>query len=182
MRNERGLSLIEMFIVMSLLGLFIAAVYESVLVGLRTVNAADERERIRMELAVVLDRLTREASTARTVDRAQDARFQFDADYDASGSSTGTEDNVNYQYDGATAVLQRSNAGGGTVSVARNVTSMDFDYIDDTGTTFTSCDNTSSCGSQCCRSDVRVVLVTMTSTNDKETISVTDAVTLRNRL
>ena len=53
--SERGLSLLELLIVVSLLSIFIGTVYESVVVGLRTVNAADEREDIRQQLAGALD-------------------------------------------------------------------------------------------------------------------------------
>lgn len=169
----------------SLLAVFIGAMYETVLTGLRAVNAGDERERLRMELTNALDRLTREASMARNVDRGRDTRFQFDADYDGDGSSSGSERDVNYNYDAANQALQRDNSGGSTITIASHVTSLDFDYLDSAGApTYTSCDSTSGCGvagdGTCCRSEVRVVLITMTGTNDQETVSVTDAVALRN--
>ena len=175
----------ELMVSMSLLAIFIGAMYETVLTGLRAVNASDERERLRMELTNTLDRLTREASMARNVDRATDTRVQFDADYDGSGTSTGAENNVNYEYDAANDILKRSDGSGSTITLASYVTSLDFDYLDSAGSpTYTSCDSTSGCGSAgdgtCCRSEVRVVLITMTGTNDQETVSVTDAVNLRN--
>ena len=174
-----------MMVSMSLLAIFIGAMYETALTGLRAVNSGDERERLRMELTNALDRLTREASMARNVDRATDTRVQFDADYDGDGSSTGSEDNVNYNYDSSSQILQRDNSGGSTITIASHVTSLDFDYLDSAGSpTYTSCDSTSGCGSAgdgtCCRSEARVVLITMTGTNDQETVSVTDAVNLRN--
>jgi hypothetical protein len=161
--------------------MFLGAVYECFIFGLRVAGSASERSRIRLELTGVLDHLTREAGTARNVDRAQDTRFQFDADYDGSGGSSGVERNVNFEYDATNDVLNRDHSGGSTVALAHTVTAVDFDYIDDTGTTYTTCDSTSSCGSNCCRDDVRAVLVTITATNNNETISVTDAATLRNR-
>ena len=82
-------------VVTVLLGGFLAVAYHVFIVGLRVVNVASTRERIRLQMAQVLDRLTREAATARNVDRAQGTRFQFDADYDGSGSSSGTERDVN---------------------------------------------------------------------------------------
>ena len=179
--RHAGFTLLEVMVVTVLLGGLIAVAYDVFIAGLRVANAASTRERIRLQLAQVLDRLTREAATARNVDRAQATRFQFDADYDGSGGSSGSEDNVNYNYDSANSEFERDDSGGSTVVVADHVTSIDYDYIDDTGTTYTTCDSTSSCGSNCCRSEVRAVLVTMTATIGGETISVTDAATLRNR-
>ena len=164
-----------------LAGGFLAVAYDVFIVGLRVANVATTRERIRLQLAQVLDRLTREAATARHIDHSTGTRFQFDADYDGSGSSTGSEDNVNYNYDSANSEFERDNSGGSTVVVADHVTSADYDYIDDTGTTYTTCDSTSSCGSNCCRTEVRAVLVTLTATVGGETISVADAATLCNR-
>ena len=158
---------------MTLLGIFFGAVYETLIGGLRIVNAGSDRERLRQQLANTLDRLTREASAASNVDRAQDQRFQFDADLDGDGNN---EDNINYvvQNGGLDRVYS-----GDTVTLVKNVSSLDFDYIDQNGTTNATCDSTSSCGSNCCRSEVRVVQITITGTVGSESMSVAGAVCLR---
>jgi hypothetical protein len=160
-------------VAMALLGAFFTGVYETLITGLRTVNAADEREDIRQQLTVALDRLTREASAANTVDRAQNQRFQFDADLDGDGAD---EDNINYVVQSGE--LDRVYSGD-TLPLVKNLAALDFDYIDNTGTTYTTCDSTGSCGSNCCRSEVRVVLITITATKDTESMSVAGGVHLR---
>ena len=160
-------------IVVSLLGIFFGAVYETLIAGLRTVNAGNDREALRQQLSNALDRLTREASAANNVDRAQDQRFQFDADLDGDGND---EDNINYVVQNGG--LDREYSGD-TVTLVKNVSSLDFDYIDQNGASYGTCDSTSSCGSNCCRSEVRVVQITITGTRGNESMSVAGAAYLR---
>jgi len=157
------------------MGIFIGAVYESVIIGLRAVSTANDREIVRQQLIRALDRLTREASAANTVDYAQDQRFQFDADLDGDGSS---ENNINYAV--SSGVFQRS-YGSETLNLVSNLTSLDFDYVDENNVLNGSCDFTSSCGSRCCRSDVKVAHLTMTATKNNEVFSITGAVCLRDK-
>ena len=167
--SERGLSLLELLIVVSLLSIFIGTLYESVVVGLRTVNAADEREDIRQQLANALDLLVREANLASNVDNAEDQRLQFDADLDGNGT---TENNVNYQV--SSGDLQRVYSGT-TVTLVRDLTSLDFNYLDTSGANVTT-----PVGSQPTRDTIRVVQITATATKDQETISLASAAYLRN--
>ena len=170
--RSEGLSLLELLIVISLLGIFMAAVQESVVYGLRTVNAADEREEIRRQLASALDRLTREARMARNVDNATSTRFQFDADFDGSGSSTGTERNINYEVQSG--VLIREHSGGSVVTIVPKLTSLTYDYRDLNDADMTPPVTGGS------RADIRVVQVTMTAVYDQESITVADSVYLTN--
>ena len=167
--SAHGFTLLELFIVITLVALFLGAVYETVIVGLRTVNAADDRETIRSQLTSALDRFVRDASVANNVDLGQDAQFQCD---------TPSVNNVNYQY--SNGVLTRQDASSSQITILSNLTAFDFDYIDVNGTSYASCDNTSSCGSRCCRSNARVVEVSATVTKDTETITVATAAFLRN--
>lgn len=167
--TERALSLLELLITVSLLSIFVGSVYESVVVGLRTANAADKREDIRQQLAGALEALTREASLASNVDNAEDQRLQFDADLDGNGT---TENNVNYQV--SSGDLQRVYSGT-TVTLVRDLTSLDFNYADSTGA-----DLTTPVGSQPTRDTIRVVQITATATKDNETISLASAAYLRN--
>lgn len=167
--SERGFSLLELLITISLLGIFMAAVYESVISGLRMANASDEREAIRQQLAHALDLLTREAAIASRVDNAEDQRFQFDADLDGNGT---TENNVNYNV--SSGDLQRT-YNGITVTLIRDLSSLDFDFVDSGGSTLST-----PVGNQPLRDTIRVVQITVTATNDNETISLTSAAYLRN--
>jgi hypothetical protein len=158
-----------LLITISLLGIFMAAVYESVISGLRMANASDEREAIRQQLAHALDLLTREAAIASRVDNAEDQRFQFDADLDGNGT---TENNVNYNV--SSGDLQRT-YNGITVTLIRDLSSLDFDFVDSGGSTLST-----PVGNQPLRDTIRVVQITVTATNDNETISLTSAAYLRN--
>jgi hypothetical protein len=146
-----------------------AAVYESVISGLRVANASDEREAIRQQLANTLDLLIREASITSNVDNAEDQRFQFDADLDGNGNA---EDNINYQVSGGD--LQRT-YNGTTVTLIRDLSSLDFDFVDSGGSTLST-----PVGSQPTRDTIRVLQITVTATNDHETLSLTSAAYLRN--
>jgi len=165
---ERGFSLLELLVVVSLLGIFIGAVYEVVIVGLRVVNAADEREDINQQLTKALDLLTREASLINNVVSAQDQRLKFDADLDGNGT---TENNIEYQVSSGT--LQRSYSGA-TVTLVNNLTSLDFDYTDLNGAAMT----TPIPGSDL--DNIRVVQISVTATKDNEAISLATAAFLRN--
>ena len=166
-RTESGFSLIELFIVISLMGLFMGAMQESLITGLRVVSAADRRETIRQLLASALERFARDASTASNVDRAQTDELQFD---------TPSVNNVEYAYDSSAGTLTRDD-GSSTQIILRNLTTFDFDYVDCQGTLYT---GTVSGGST--EESLRVVQVVATVTQSQETIAVARAVFLRNML
>lgn len=160
-----------MMLVLSLWGLFMGAVYETVIVALRVMNASGSREAIRGQLAKTLDQLTREASSlADHIDVTQDARFQFD-------TPTST-DNINYVYTsgaGGTGTLTRQDSvrsalGLSPIAILNNLSSFDFDYAEQGATTTTASPN---------EDDVRVVHVTATVTKNNETISASSAAFLR---
>ena len=167
--SERGLTLLELIVVVVLLSILIGAVYEVVIVGLRTVHASDEREEIRQELSNALDLLTREASLANNLDNAEDQRLQFDADLDGNGT---TENNINYQV--SSGDLQRV-YNGVTVTFVKDLTSLDFNYTGSGGANLTT-----PVATQALRDTIRVVQVTITATKDNETISLASAAYLRN--
>ena len=168
-RSCHGFTLIELCIVITLLALFGGAVYESVIVGLRTANASDERENIRQQLANALDMLTREASLADVVDVAADQQFQFDADLDGDGT---VENNINYQVSSGT--FQRV-YNGATLTLVRNLASLDFNYVDSAGSNMAT-----TVPDQATRNTIRVMQVTTSATNDAETVSLANAAYLRN--
>ena len=172
--SARGFSFIELMIVMSLLGLFLGTVQETLIVGLRATSASDDREDIRLQLAKSLDQFTREAAAANGVDCAMDQRFQFDAD-DINGDGSADND-INYRVNSG--VFERV-FGGTTVTLVTNLTSLDFEYLDSSNASLANC-SASGCGASSCRDSLRVVQVTITATKHGEVVSVTDAVRLRN--
>ncbi len=165
--SNRGLSLIEMMIVLSLWGLFMGAVYETVIIALRVTNGSNSREAMRIQLAKTLDQITREAgSRADNIDQTQDARFQFD--------TPGSVNNVNYVYTsgaGGTGTLtRRDSTMSAATTILRNLSSFDFDYTEQGDTTTTASPSAN---------DVRVVHVTATVTQNNETIFASSAAFLR---
>ncbi len=159
---NRGFTVLELMIVISLMGLFFAAVQESVIVGLRAVNAADDRETIRQQVTSALDRLTREAVLASNVDQADSGQFQFDM----PGTS-----NVNYAYNSST--LTRTSAGTAQ-TILQHITSFTLSYIDSSGNTLAT---PVAAGA---RNTIRVVQLAVTVNPDTETLSLASAAYLRN--
>jgi hypothetical protein len=151
-------------IVISLLGLFFGAVYESLLIGLRATTAAHRREDVRRQLSRAMDQLTREIAAAYDVDDAEDQRFQFDArDINGDGSD---DTNINYRV--ASGDLERVEDGV-TVVLIRDLASLDFDYVDDTGATLSTPVSSSD------EDDIRIVQITLTAASGAESISLAAA-------
>jgi len=148
-------------IVVSLLGLFIAAVYETVITGLRTVNAADDRAYLQQRLSQTLELFAREASVANNVDEARTDEFNFDT------PST----DLDYEYDSSAGTLSRE---GDVILV--HLTAFDFDYVNCLGATHTGTVSGSA------EDTLRVVQVTATMARDTETFSMTSSTFLRNML
>ena len=170
-RFDHGFSLLEVSIVTLLLGVFFGAVYESVIVGLRTTNAADERENARQHVANALDRLTREVGLAKTssITLANNAQFRFNADLNGDGTIGADETNIIYQIQGSD--LQRVDSNG-TVTLVKGLTTLTpFSYLKSDGTTWSSSDGLSA---------IRVLQVALTAVVDNETVSVASAAYLRN--
>ena len=163
--NRGGFSLLEILVSVVILAAFFGVVYETVIVGLREVETNDEREDARRQLTQALDRLVREASTATNVDVAQTAQLQFD---------TASVNNVNYQYTSGTQVLTRSDASTSAVTIASGLTSFDFDYLDCLGVSYT--------GTVSTPTRVRVAQIVATITDGNESVSLTQAVFLRNTI
>ena len=170
-RAQAGFSLLELFIVLSLLVLFGMAIQDTVVLGVRAANATNERETVRREVATALDRFTREVSMADVVDVANDQRCQFDADIDGNGS---VDNNINYRVNSGD--LQRV-FGGRTLTLIPDLGSMEFDYMDIGGTTY---DDYGNDCSGCPRANIRIVQITVTATRGNETITAGSAASLRN--
>jgi len=161
-RDERGFSILELMIVITLLASFFGAVYETVIVGIRSADSANDRETIRIQMMKTLDLLTREASAAYHVDNSTSSRFQFDmriGDTNGDGAAE-NQNNINYQV--VSGSLQRA---GVTILSSATVT---FTYLDTNGNA------TSTAG------NVRVMQVTMSKTVEGETLSLSAATRLRN--
>lgn len=164
LRRDRraGLTILEMLIVASLFGLFMTAMFDTVLTGLRVTHTAGDRERIRQELVAVLDRMTREIAAAENVDDADDNRFQFD-----------TVDVSNVEYDYASGALTHDDGDSSSRIVLRNITAFDFDYWDNTNTQL----STPVPGAS--EDTIRMVQVSITVTRNNETVTLAQAAFLR---
>lgn len=161
--SERGISLLELILTISLFGLLMGTVYETVITGLRVVNAANDRESVRLQLAKAMDLLTRETMAAYNVDYAQSQRFQIDTRV-VDGNGDGQADNLtNINYQVVSGDLQREG-----VTLVGDLTALTFTYLDSNG------NSTSSANS------VRVMQITMTAARNGETMSLASATRLRN--
>lgn len=159
---------------LTLLAVFVATVYGTVIVGLRMAGSVDEREDVRQQLANALDRFTREARMARNVDTARDGDFQFDADFNGDGSSRAADGETNITYCLNNGVFERKQGGNAALTLAEDIDSVAFDYVDSSGTAHDECTGA------CNKGDLRVAQVTLTATKDSETLSMTAAVFLDN--
>lgn len=168
---ERGVTLLELMLAVMMLGIFGVVIHQTALVGLRTVNAADERESVRQELSNALDLFTREARMAMNVDFSTSTRFQFDADFDGDGSSTGNETNIDYRLQSGS--FDRT-YGGNTVTLVEDADSLDFNYTDGTGSSMS---EPVTGGNQ---ADIRVVELVITGKNDDASLTMTSSVFLDN--
>ena len=154
-----------MILTLSLVALFFGGVYETVITGLRVVQATLVREQLRAAAASALERLVRDLSLANNVDAAQDARFQVD---------TSAVNDVDYRYDSSAHTLTRSDASVAIRTVLRNVTAFDFDYVDSAGASLTTPVSGAS------EDTIRVVQVQLTVASGSEQVSMAAAVYLRN--
>lgn len=152
-------------LVLALSAAFLVVVSQSVVWGLQVVRAWHQREELRGQLAAVLERFTREAAMADDVDRAQDDRFQFD---------TPDTDNIDYDYDGSSDILELDSGDMSQMTVLRYATSWDFEYFDEDG------DELSTPVDDDDEDDIRLVQVTATVSRNHETLSMAGAVYLRN--
>ena len=166
-RTDSGFTLLELMLVVSLLAIFFGSVYETVIVGLRTANAADDREDVRQQAANALDRFVREASLAKVVRQATSQVFEFDADLTGDGTA---ETNILYQLQNDAIVRTY---GGTTTTLVRsaNTPSLTFAYFKQDRATWVS-------GTDAL-STIRVAQVTLTATKDTETLSLINAAYLR---
>jgi len=123
--TSRGLTLLEVVLAAGLAALLAGSVYESVAVGRRAVESAQEED-LREQLAAAMELLTRELILASDVETAEDQRVQFGADLNDDGEP----ERVSYEAIGPT-LVRRS----GTVSVTllRGLNSFDLNYLDAAG-------------------------------------------------
>lgn len=173
-QTECGFTLLELLVALTLVALLMGGVYEPVFVGLRTVQATDQREDLRTQLARALDRLTREARMTRNVDVADETQFRFDADFTGDGQSQAGAGETDIQYRVQNGDFQRSQGTNAAFTLVPDVSAVAFDYVDVTGTAH------DVCGGGCTASTLRVVQVTITAAKNGETVSLAGAAYLEN--
>ncbi|MBI3011058.1 MAG: prepilin-type N-terminal cleavage/methylation domain-containing protein [Candidatus Omnitrophica bacterium] len=162
-----GFSLIELMVVLGVAGIFLVAVQESVIHGLRVVDVTDEREEVQEELAFSFERLTRELAQAITFTTADATQVVFTVDLNEDDSA----ETVDYSLSNGQLVRTES---GTSVSVVKNAQSVSFAYTDLDGNSLST---PVASGSM---DDIRVVTVSVTADLEDETITVPTAVFVRN--
>lgn len=162
-----GFSILELMLVMSLLGLFLGAVQETFLHGLRIVDVADERAEVHSELAWGLERLSRELAQAKTFTTADASQVVFTVDLNQDG----TDETVEFVL--SSGQVRRQESGQQAVLV-RNAQSLTFSYLDLDGNTLSTPVASGSLD------DIRAIRVSLTGDLEEETISLATAIFVRN--
>lgn len=165
--RDSGFTLIELIIVLSLLGLFLGAVQETFIHGLRIVDAADERSEVDSELAWGLERLSREVAQAKTFTTATASRMVLTVDLNQDG----TDETVDYLLSNGQVLRQESNR---QVVLVRNAQALTFSYVDLDGNTLSVPVASGSLD------DIRLVQVSVTGDLEDETVAMTTAMFVRN--
>lgn len=165
--KTRGLTLLELMIAMSLMGLLLAAVQEAFIHGLRIVEVDDERSEVHSELAWALERWSREVAQAKTFTTAEDSRLVVTVDLNQDS----TDETVEFVLSSGRLLRQEA---GRQVVLVRNVQSLAFAYLDLDGTPLSTPVASGSLD------DIRVVRVSLTGDVEDETVSLASAVFVRN--
>jgi len=154
-------------IVLVLSSLFLGAVYETFIHGLRVVDAADERAEVDTELAWALDRVTRELAQAITFTTADSSRVVFSVDL----NDDGTRETVEVVLSSGRLVRNES---GREVVVVRNAQAVSFSYLDLDGNALSTPVASGSLD------DIRVIRLSVTGDVEDETVTIASSAFVRN--
>jgi prepilin-type N-terminal cleavage/methylation domain-containing protein len=174
LQTKTGISLIEILIAISIVGILMSFAQESFVSSIRLCSSVSKREDLIAQLSNFLERFSREARMTRRVIQAEDNLFRFDIDSDGDGSSSGSESNIRYWINDEALRRRQGGSGNPDVALIKDIESLNFDYVLEDGTVITG----TVPGAQ--ESDVRVVLITVTAAKDTETLSLASAVFLEN--
>jgi prepilin-type N-terminal cleavage/methylation domain-containing protein len=132
-RPRRGLSLVEVMIATTLLGILMTAVMSSFIFLLRGQQSLSNYATMNSQSRTLLELLSRDAKSATTVTNFTTTSLTLTVPQDTSGATT----DVTYEYDAAARSFTRQ-IGGSTTTLARDVDSFTFRYYNSNNAATTS--------------------------------------------
>ena len=121
MKKKKGLTLIEILVVLFIMGFIATALYYVLNAGIEGWRAGKERTDAIAQARVAMDRLTREAREATYMAAADTASINFSAEL-----GTGSNRNIVYSCYGST--LYREEQSGGPKEMAKYITTFTLTY------------------------------------------------------
>jgi prepilin-type N-terminal cleavage/methylation domain-containing protein len=122
--QRKGLTLIEILVVLFIMSFIAIALYQVLNAGMKSWRTGQERTDIIAQARVAMDRLTRETREATYMKAANTTSINFSA---YLLDTTNLKD-VSYYYDSAQDILYRNEASGGAKEMAKYITDFDFTY------------------------------------------------------
>lgn len=165
---KKGITLIELMIVIVLFTILAGFVTWVYVVGLKSWSTSRDRAEIRQDANAALERMVRDLSQASNFTIAQAGQVKFDADVDEDG----TDETVTYSVSDSN--LNRK-VGGITTVLAPNVQTFGLSYRDLNDTAMA----TPIIGNE--RDDIRVVVISLTMDRADETITLSSSAYARNQ-
>ena len=141
---ERGATLIELFITLTLLGIILAAVCTSFISQRKAAAVQSQRGVLIQQAQAAMDLLTRELRRAGTHPTGATftpvtysaTQLEIRADLDGDGNTTGPDEHLIYAYDSAHKQITRD-AGNGAQPLVDNIRAFTFQYLDSAGSATT---------------------------------------------
>ncbi len=165
---KKGITLIELIIVIILFILLSGFFLWTFSVGLKMWDSGRRRAEIRQSGALAIERMVRELSQASSFTIAQAEQVKFDADLDNDGS----DETVTLSISGSELMWE---AGAAEMVLASSVQNLAFSYRDlnNTAMAFPITGNE--------RDDIRVVIIALTLSDEDETVILSSGVYTRNQ-
>lgn len=121
MKKQKGITLIEILVVLFIMGLIAIALYNVLSTGMKGWRVGKKRTDIIAQARVAMDRLTREAREATWMEAADATSINFSAEL-----GTGSDRDVVYSY--YNSILHREEESGGEKVMAKDMNSFSLYY------------------------------------------------------
>lgn len=133
MEKRRGITLIEILVVLFIMGLIAIALYNVLSTGMKGWRVGKERTDIIAQARVAMDRLTRELRATGGIEAAEYTYIYFSTDLDADGS----ENEISYSWPSGTELFRGLGASPDYKVIARSIDNFSLYYYSKDGTQIT---------------------------------------------
>jgi Tfp pilus assembly protein PilW len=139
-QSERGATLVELLITLTLLGIILGAVCTSFVSQRKVAAVHSQRGALIQQAQAAMDLLTRELRRAGTHPTGATftpvtysaTQLEMRADLDGDGTTTGTDEHLIYAYDTTNKRITRD-TGSGAQPLVENIRAFTFQYLDGAG-------------------------------------------------